>query len=554
MSLKSRPEVVLVAALAAAVLIPDGLISRGLPTGWGNFHLVRVAAACTGLAIAAWLLTGRDLFSKFAPGTSDGLLVALLAAHVGFVTVLLGKYLVGAIPSTWSHDVIQYYAQSGSLIDMYRLESALSPPVTTPIYPPGMFAVVAILEPLLGEGPHVVRLVVTGSILVIAAAIGWLTAREQGRAWGWVAGGLFLAIFPQVVWSGAPTKPEYLAVALSMSGLAVLIDPAAASSESVKRLALGGFLFGAALLVKFTVVAGLAGVLLYKALVRRWKSLAVVGGTAGLVFGGTYLALSWATDGGLSFFTMAGNLAKPDLEKAFRFGFMGFGQSFFVVVALTLAIVRLFGSKGQGLTLLQGTVALATMMAVAMGIATTARPGSSANYFLEAVALGVLLIAIHLPAEGRSSRQSGWISVGALVTVFLAVHLPSQAALLARDPPDRHLSSEVLRRLDVERGEFVLSDPEFVQPLLDTGFEPLVVDSYQFTMMADGGLLSDSILTKPMREGKVPFVLLSESPARYEDDRFGRRTQTRGVLDMIERAYRCSPAGETGVITCRWSP
>lgn len=547
------PDVLLAAGLCITAVVPSEFLARFVPPGWNDFRAVRVAAVAAAVALVLLLYRERTSADGFGPPLRVRLFRGLLIVHASLVLALLGKYLVGAIPPTWSHDVIQYYSTIPSLVELYDAERALTPPVVTPIYPPGMFAVAAALEPVLGEGRHVLRWVVVGSIVLTSSMVASIVAREHGWRWGAAGGGLLLAVFPQVVWSGAPTKPEYLAVALSLVGVAIVAESIGEGPGGYGRMAAGGLAFGAALIVKFTVAGGVAGALLFLALTRRWRRLAVLAAATGIVFGGTYLALSHATGGGLVFFTLLGNMAEPDFQKLFRFGVMEFGQGFFVILCISLAVIGLLSRESSGSYGFGHLVALAALVAIGLGIATTARPGSSANYLLEAVALGVVLIALSVPRGTTEVAPRGSVTVLALMIVFLTVHLPSQVALLARDMTDARLPQSIMAELKADSEGYVLSDPRYVGQLLEAGIDPLVVDSYQFTMMVEQDVVDVNAVTEPMLGGRVPFAVLADHPEEHGDASGSNRVHSRPVKAILRDMYRCRLRGEVGVVLCRWT-
>lgn len=548
------PEVVAVAALFAVAAVPGQAVARIAPSGWGNYHLVRVALMGAGIGLTVAVIYDEIAADGQRAEGPSRILRGLLVVHASLVLVLLGKYLVGEIPSTWSHDAIQYYSMSESLGDMYKVDVAFTPPVTTPIYPPGLFAAADLLEALVGEGRDVLRLLVSASTLASAGMIGAITARKHGVGWGLAGGALFLAVFPQLTWSGAPTKPEYLAVAFSLAGLATLCDPTDGVARSTRRVAVGGLLFGLALVTKFTVLAGLAGVLGYLALERRWSDLVVLTVAVAVIVGGTYLGFSYATNGGIVFFTLLANAAPPDFERIFRFGLMDFGQSFFVILCIAVAVFYAHDGDRRREEPLAAVVALGLLVAVAFGVVSTGRPGSSANYFLESAALGTLLVAVALPPHLEAPRRppAGGPLLLLLIGTFLFLHLPSQAALLARDVPEGQIPRDVLEQVDIGPGQYMLSDPRFVSDLREAGITPLVVDGFQLTMMIDQGLVDDSVVTKPIRAGRVPAALLEENPAAHTTKKFGRRNHSKEVISLIQNLYRCQTIRDPGLTLCRW--
>jgi len=136
------------------------------------------------------------------------------------------------------------------------------PPYTSWNFPPLYAWICALGARWVGPGFAFGRLVSAASILVTAACV-YLLARRHvegevpgaSRIWGLVAALLYLGSTPVIIW-GALMRVDSLAIALGLSGYTAVVTGLSP--------VLAGLLFGAAILCKQSVVAGLlaAGLML----------------------------------------------------------------------------------------------------------------------------------------------------------------------------------------------------------------------------------------------------------------------------------------------------
>lgn len=535
----------LLAALAYAAL---GLVpapatiaasfSREL-SAWSRLGFIRAAVGLGGSLVALGVWRAIRNGSHPAPLHCLVLVGATLCAAAN--AVLIAKYLAGSIPNTAVADVIELYAaHDGGLIDLYQAQNAVAPPLLTPIYGPGYFAALQTLRALLGGNAGLAaRLLSTLAILAFTIGVYLVARRVLPRPAAGVAPLLLLATFPTLVWSGPPTKPEYLACALAILGLSVCLGDESARPSA--RLVLGGALFGAALLVKFTIVGMFGAVVLHHAVMRRWRALAVLAVVSGMPLVFVYGMLWGPTHGGVWLFTVEGAGARPDLERAF-------GAIFertlpLALPALVLAAAAL-SSWSSGPRTPQGVVGCAAILSFAGFMASSTRPGSSANYLLEfAVVAAVVLAGIVSDESGDPvpSRANGVVL--ALIALVLAADLPRRYALLAQSESrygsDRAVARRVLSEIETQPGDLVLTAPDYTRETIEAGHTPLVYDGLQFTLMQDNGRVSDAPILEALRTGRVRHALLADDLDTEQGKEYGRRDFSLETLRFLRDHFDC---------------
>lgn len=523
---------------------------------WQNIHLVFIGLGLA--AIASLWITRRHRESE--PRGELALRITLVAS-CGLTGVLLLKYLLGMIPDTWTGEVIYQYGVTGkSIADLYSSEWVHKPPFVTPIYPPGYYLLARLPLALFGGAPGVLRGLTVFGVAGVAGALCVAGTHLHRRRW-YVPAAVFVALFPVLTWSGPPTKPEFVAALFTTFGLAVYLR--CGFGESGRWIWLAGLLFGAGFLVKYTLVAAFLTVILHL-LARRLPGRAI--GLA-MVAGGTFFAvyaLLWApTGGGIWLFTVSANAAHMLPEKIIRYGVLTFLPRAFTTVVLAAAVATVATPRTWRGP--RGAIALAPLIALGLFLFSIGRPGSSANYFLEFVILGSLLIGTWDLSNGTSETSSptGSSAAASLVTSTLLIslivtQLPDQAALLSRSYGQavelEKRTTQVLRALPVPQNGFVLGDPEYTQELLAAGQRPLVYDASMLTLMVDNGVASVEPLLSYLRSGRVSHAVLTRLPSAYLNMPYGSRDFPVEVAQYLRDHYDCSKHLEqwdgTPLITC----
>ena len=530
-------------AYAALSLVPapafvEAALSREL-FGWSNLWLVRAAVALGGGAVALgiWRMSRNGV--RLPLMFCLVLVVATLCAAANLV--LIGKYLAGLIPNTWTNDVIELYAaHKGGLVDLYELGNAFSPPLLTPLYGPGYFFTLQSIRKLLDvDAGLAARLVSTLAIIGLTGGV-YLAARQLlPRLPAAVAPLIFWATFPTLVWSGPPTKPEYLACALAILAFGLCLGEK--STQSSARVFFGGALFGAALLVKFTIVAMFGALLLHYAVQRRWRGLAIVAVGSAMPLLLVYATLWGPTHGGVWLFTVTGNAARPDFGRAFIATFENTLP--FVVPALVIAAAASWLWSAR-LRSARGVVSLAALLSFAGFMVSSSRPGSSANYLLEFAVLATVILAAVINDELTDSAltvRSGLVLT--LIAVVLSADLPRRYALLAQSASryggDRAVARSVLSDIKTSADEFILTAPDYARETIETRHTPLVYDALQFTLMQDNGKVSDVPILEALRGGRVRHAVLKDDLDIEEQKGYGRRNFSSETLRYLRDHFDC---------------
>ncbi len=524
------------AALFLGLLpLPTGLLERAdqIFPAWQNLSFVQAALTLTGLSWLLYLaLHQGQPAGQLIPFQTHLFRLALLV-HLAFVAVLLWKYVSFAMPDTYTNQLIYLYSvQKKSLIDLYTRSWPGPPPILTPIYPPGIYIFLRTLYAFLGESVFVPRFV--SSLGILGVAGGLFLAMPGRRGWeAMVPAGLFLALFPLLLWSGPPTKPEFVAAAASTAGFAIFLRNPTGGSRS--NLILSSLFFGICLLVKFTLIAGFATIALTLLFRRRWMAFLYFIVPAAVLFWGVFLFIGWFSDGGLFFFTISGNAVQATYSKIISFGILGFLPQAFVVIVLAVGAAY-FPLRADFEA--ENLVLLAFIIALLFFLYAVGRPGSSRNYFLEPLIYGCLLFGCYLAGNREAS-----VFVQVLLLVLLVVNLPAQAALLARsyDPPevqaavDRQLAS-----LDMRPDQFILADVYYVYDVIQAGRVPLILDNFQYTLLNDNGLINSKELREALASDTIPYLVLERSLEEHALLPYGGRYFPTGVIPILIQSYRCS--------------
>ncbi len=546
---------VLCAFLALETVPRRAPLARLLPD-WQNVDLLFI-----GLSLAAVVSLWITLRHRDSEPRAELALRYALVTGCGLTAVLLVKYLLGMIPDTWTGEVIYQYGVTGkSIVDLYSSEWIHEPPFVTPIYPPGYYLLARLLLALFGGAPVVLRGLTVFGVVGVAGALGMAGIDLCRRRW-YVPSALFIALFPVLTWSGPPTKPEFVAASFTTFGLAAYLRWG--FGESRGWIWLAGLLFGAGFLVKYTLIAAFLTVILHL-LARRQAARAIA---LASVAGGTFFAvygLLWApTDGGIWLFTVSANAAHLLPEKIIRYGVLTFLPRAFTTVVLAAAVGTLVTPRrwwGR-----RGAVAAAPMIALGLFFLSIGRPGSSANYFLEFVILGSLLIGTwdwsQETSEASNAAGSGSavsLATSTLLIALIVTQLPDQGALLSRSYGQatelETRTTQILRALPVPEGGFVLGDPEYTQELLAAGQTPLVYDASMFTLMVDNGVASVEPLLGYLQSGRVSHAVLTRLPSAYLKMPYGARDFPPEVAEYLRDHYHCSEQLQqwdgTPLITC----
>lgn len=362
-------------------------------------------------------------------------------------------------------------------------------------YPPLYLALASLGEPLRSG-----RALSIASAIAVAAVIAW-----RSRAAGTLAGAAlslgWLALAPVAIW-GAAVKPDLLAVALTVGGVAML------ERSRGRDALLAGALLGLAVWTKPTALLPAAAVLVW-ALVAARPSFgwAVVGASVVAAIATGHAALLGLGD--VWRHVVAWNALAWSAEQVVLVS---------VLAASTvgvLAAVAVIGGGARG-------IALAYLVGALGVVVLAGREGATINYLLDLAAATVFALARVAPRI----RTSGGPALAAVTQIAIAFLLLSPFGLLpGREPttgawgrPER---LEVVRALGP--GHHLVEDSAL---LIAAGREPVVDDLFLWSRLVRAGLVDPGPVLGLVRRGELASVVsetdlerLSDAPA-YERARW----------------------------------
>jgi len=346
------------------------------------------------------------------------------------------------------YDVGQYEANAWGpaqlLTDFenpYGLEVATEPPYLVAPYGPLYYAVVGLGVDLFGEQFWFMRLVSLACVAICALLIGRLIfALTKHRGAALLGVTILLAQFPVQSWA-AVQRPDLLALALAVGGVYAAFS-GAGRDVGTQRAAMAGLLLAAALLTRqslFLPVVLVGGWYLGAHALRELVVFAIT--TAGLLAGAT-IVFSLGVEGGIiwSLYQLQSG-AGVDWAHALDVT-RGIAESPVTWLTLALAAWALIAafaparrsSQSGGRQRPRGAdaaciVATAyTALAAGIAAATSARPGSNVNYWLEtcaaiAVTVPLLLVRSSMDRPVRRLVVSGAAVLLALGAGTMAIRL-----------------------------------------------------------------------------------------------------------------------------------
>ncbi|MDQ6886941.1 MAG: hypothetical protein M3068_06560 [Gemmatimonadota bacterium] len=430
--------------------------------------------------------------------------------------------------------------------------------MATPIYPPGYYAILRAFLAIFGRSPSVLRWVTAGAIATICAAVSLASGRARRDAWLLFAPAIFLGFFSSVIYSGAPTKPEFLATAFAMVGLALYMR-LGFDARSRWWLPCCACAFAAALLVKYTVIGTFVAVTAHLLLRRQYRQCASFLGISLGIVAAIYGTMHILTHGGVYLFTVRANAVSPQLLKVISLGVLGVLPKAFVVFAVGAAYTLMLRAEDRGAPAV--AVALAIFVSLPLAVLAIGKPGSSPFYFLEPVVLGALAITllVRRSYEEANREAASLFPVAALLAMGV-IQLPSNLALVARregSPPE---SAEVRAHVAALRpaaDEFVMADAYYVFDVAQAGFTPVMIDNLVFTLLVDNRVIDDRRLLALFESGKVPYLVLQNTLEWHASLAYGGRFYPPAVVDYLRRNYVCETLmkrwDDAALVICRRS-
>lgn len=363
-------------------------------------------------------------------------------------------------------------------------------------YPPLYLWLASLADPFRGG-----RLVTIASAIAVALIV-WWRARAAGTVPRTALALTWLALTPVAIW-GAAVKPDLVAIALTVGGVAALdhaTRPGLGSRDGAARAAvLGGALLALAIWAKPTALLPAAAVMVYVlAFVRPVFARAALGGLAictialahayTLGIGDvwrhvvTWNALPWSGEQALLLFVLAAAAVGTLVAAAARAGaFSG------------LALAYLLG--GIGVALLGG------------------REGATINYLLDLTAATVYAIATVAPrvrlSTGFPVAAAAQVALGFALVAPFGIVPGRDAGTGAWGSPDR---LAVVRTLPP--GDHLVEDSGL---LVAAGMRPVVDDLFLWSRLAMNGSIDPAPLLDRVRRGELGTVVSEVDLERIDD-------------------------------------
>jgi len=398
-------------------------------------------------------------------------------------------------------------------------------PHTVSNYPPLFIAAVAAATPLFGAAYWYGRTLSLLCVLLAAAACGCVVFRLTHRRLPALATAGCLLAMPYVGFWSALFRIDSMALALSLTALALLPD----RSDQKRRLLLVALLLTCAVFTRqsYLLAAPLAAVSTL-ASARQTRRMALqLCGLLALLGGGGLLAMQWLTDGGFWLHVVTANINAFSLSRSMRY-LREIGLLMPCFVALPLLALWSARTQPRARVLIGVYAGGALVSAMTVG-----KLGSNVNYLLELCAACAI---------GSGWVLSLWQPVGwrqCMTTVAVALQL----ALLLGGSRYRQNLDDKLAMQEEQRSlfEFVRDTPgtllaDEAAGLLPLAGKPIEIQPFEMARLADAGAWDQQAFLARMGRREFSAVLMQQLPWSP----IHRTRWTPAMLDQIDQHYLAS--------------
>lgn len=472
----------------------------------------------------------------------SGLLVAAAAA-----VIELGRAVLLSLPATFTEGIILLSAIAPRDIShVYAMQNLTRPPFLISIYGPAYYLLLKAGISLLGPSVAAGRVAAFAGIISAMWALFSLAPKDQSWTSRLLSPLLFLFALDNFVWGGSLGKPDYIGAAFSLLGVVSYMT--FRRKPAARWLVLAATLSGMGVLIKVSLLAGYLAVAFDMLWTRRYRQAACyIAGVPGVVLA-AYAFLWKSTGGGLWTMTITANALRLSYFWAalnLRSLLSPAGALFIVLAAI--GSIYLLPRNRQA----ESNIVPSVYFFIAFGwyLLAIARPGSSSSYVTEtAIASSwVISLAIARP-RGTQPRLlmvwSGWL------LAILAIAIPPQ---IVRASQRYHLLGNkdriagVLASSPLTPGQYVMTDVYYVLDVDESGHQPLINDSAQFTSSVDSGRLSAVPMLEAFKQRSVPYALLFNSPDWHLQRTYGLRYWPTSVMAFVKENYECNDLGQTEI-------
>lgn len=394
------------------------------------------------------------------------------------------------------------------------------PPYNIAPYTPGYYFVLGYFVRFLDVELESIFVLGRGMTFFCCLVIGlliYLSSRFDGEhsVYAFIGSCLFLASYILGPW-GVTTRPDMLAIALTIAGLL------ACMRFSDKTLIwVSAPLFVVAFLTKQTAVSAPVAIFLHLLIQRKWKDAVMFAACVAVPIAAILAIMHNSTSGLSTMNIIYGNMAPMQFQN-----FRVVAGPFFQVAALPM-ILAAAGALSNSLGDIKS---LYFLIALAQGLVTCSRLGSSLNYFLEALVASCLLV----PSGLRTMEDSWKNKLRPLLPVLTLVLVFPSILFLWRSVQDvRFQEMQSIRKLVLEAKGFVITDNSRLALL---SRESLFIDPFQLSYLEKAGRWNVQGLADLLRRREVEYVVLSrpiEQPMTWQ----GLARVPDGVISAVRNDY-----------------
>ncbi len=471
-------------------------------------------------------------FRKFdelvGPILADGgrIMFAMFAAVAALICIV---YQAEVIPFRYSLDygeapLVDQAIRLSQGENIYRADLS-NAPYTISNYPPLYVFVVSLGVQAVGPAKAfaVGRFVSALSAWIAAICIAFIVFRAtRDRLAAFVAAVVFIA-FPFVPFWSAFLRIDLLALALSLAGLALLID----QPVSLPRFIFGALLLTAAIFTRqsYALAAPLAAFVWL--ISHDWKRALALAGVVGGLSLTIFLILNISTQGGFFYNIVTANVNEFGMDRLLD------NMEMFASAALLPLLVAVFS-----LFLIRRwnplwTLAAPYFVGALISSLTIGKIGSNVNYFLELCAAIALAAGVAIAWSRAQAKVPHTVRALLLIVLAVGVGRMMHVMLMERTGQfrDRQVSVPELSRLET----FVKDTPgpiladEFMGMLTLQG-RPLEIQPFEVTQLSAAGKWDQTPLLESIRNHEYSAIILYDMP--WSQERW-----TQEMLDEIERSY-----------------
>jgi len=340
---------------------------------------------------------------------------------------------------------------------------------------------------------------------------------------------LYLASPAVQAW-GTVHRVDPLATLLAVAAYVVLSGPPGRC-----RVVAAALCVVAGSLVKQNIALTTLPLVVYLFLDRRPRAAIGLGLLVALLGVTIWLAWDHLTGGFMYRTGVQANLGQILLRQAF-WASHDFLTSPLGVAAMVLIGYRLVERPAEVSRTVWG---VGWLLATALAAGLSIKEGASPNYFLEASALGAMLIGVEgLGAAWAIHRGRAMAVVLVLLAAIIAPEIRSIRSHGLRLPTAPYCSRLIAQRLGPPDGRYALADGQHICAVLQAGWPLLLNDPFLHRLLIDHGHMSVQPTVKALEEGQVAWIVLKRSIEEHQQQ-VGRVNQkwSPEVLAAMRRCF-----------------